>query len=198
MAEPPVRSSVSRNTPGAVASQEAHVTNFFEALYELRRVETEMDTPYGKGDATLATRQKELRGYRDVFLKAEAPKRPKFTVLDRRADPNDPTKVELHFANAIQFYESLALSLSKGGLFIKTEALLPIDTVLDATCHLEEEEVKFRVSAKVIWLNPRETQGRPVGMGLKLFRLSSIQRQVLSDFMNGDMPPSTLAHLTES
>lgn len=198
MAEPPVRSPVSRNLPGSLASQEAHVTSFFEALYELRRVETEMETPYGKGDATLATRQKELRGYRDVFLKAEAPKRPRFTVLDRRADPTDPTRVELHFTNGIQFYEALALSLSKGGLFIKTEALLPIDTLLDAMCFLEEEDVKFRVSAKVIWLNPRETQGRPVGMGLKLFRLSSIQRQVLADFMNGDMPASTLAHLSES
>lgn len=198
MAEPPVRSPVSRKLPGALASHEARVTNFFEALYELRRVETEMDTPYGKGDATLATRQKELRGYRDVFLTAEAPKRPRFTVLDRRADPNDPTRVELHFSNAIQFYEALALSLSKGGMFIKTEALLPIDTILDATCHLEEEDVTFRVSTKVIWLNPRDTQGRPVGMGLKLFRLSSIQRQVLADFMNGDMPPSTLAHLSES
>lgn len=197
MAEPPARSPISRAAPGSLAAHEAYVTNFFEALHELRRVEAELDTPYGKGDALLAARQKELRGYRDVFLKAEAPKRPRFTILDRRADPGDPTRVELHFANAIQFYESLDLSLSKGGLFIKTESLLPIDTLLDTDCHLEEEEVNFRVSAKVIWLNPRDTQGRPVGMGLKLFRLSSIQRQVLADFMNGEMPASTLSHLTE-
>jgi len=198
MAEPsaPRTSPLSKMVPTSV-DKEAHITNFFEALRELRRVEAELETPYGKGDALLAARAKELRGYRDVFLKAEAAKRPRFTVLDRRADPNAPTKVELHFTNAVQFYEALDLSLSKGGLFIKTEALLPIDTVMEADCRLEEEEVKFRVSAKVIWLNPRETQGRPIGMGLKLFRLSSIQRQVLADFMHGDMPAATLAHLTE-
>lgn len=177
--------------------KEAHITNFFEALRELRRVEAELDTPYGRGDPLLAARAKELRGYRDVFLKAEAPRHPRFQVMDRRADPNSPTVVDLQFTNGIQLYEALDLSLSKGGLFIKTEALLPIDSVLEVNCRLEEEEVSFRVSAKVIWLNPRETQGRPVGMGLKLFRLSSIQRQVLADFMNGDMPAETLSHLTE-
>jgi len=190
------KSPLSRMVATSV-DKEAHITNFFEALRELRRVEVEIETPYGRGDALLAARAKELRGYRDVFLKAESAKRPRFTVMDRRADPNAPTKVELHFANAIQLFEALDLSLSKGGLFIKTETLLPIDTLLEADCFLEQEDVKFRVSAKVIWLNPRETQGRPIGMGLKLFRLSSIQRQVLMDFMHGDMPPETLCHLTE-
>jgi uncharacterized protein (TIGR02266 family) len=176
---------------------EVRIKGFFEAIRELKRVEGELETPFGKGDPVLTAKAKELRAYKDVFLKAEAPRRPKFTVVERKADPNAPLKVELGFTTGVQFYEGLDLSLSKGGVFVKTEDLLPIDTLLDCEVRLEDEDIRFHVSAKVIWLNPRDTQGRPSGMGLKFFRQSSIQRQVLTDFMSGEMPAQALSHLSE-
>ena len=97
----------------------------------------------------------------------------------------------------MSFYESLILSLNRGGMFIKTDLLIPIDRVLDIDCKLEAEGVSFRVSGKVIWLNPREAQGRPAGMGIKLHRLSTVQRQVVTDFLNGELPPEALEHLSE-
>lgn len=178
-------------------AQEAHVTNFFDALRELRRVELELATPYGRGDAMLAARAKELKGYKDVFLKAEAQRRPRFTVMDRRADRDAPIVVELQFSNGVQFYESLHLSLTKGGLFIKTDTLLPIDSMLEVHCKLEEEDISFKVSAKVVWINPRDSQWRPAGMGLKLMRMSSVQLQVIEDFTNGETQIQTLSHLSE-
>lgn len=187
----------SNSTPNESSRPEILVSSFFDCLKALKKVEEEAASPYGKGDAVVAAKAKELRGYKDVFLKAEAPRRPKFTITDRKADPGVPVPVEISFTTAVQFYEGLDLSLSRGGLFIKTEGLLPIDTLLDAKCIIEDEGVSFKVSAKVIWLNPRETQGRPAGMGLKLFRLSTIQRQLLSDFMTGDLPPAALANLSE-
>jgi uncharacterized protein (TIGR02266 family) len=191
----------SRSTPGGGISQgtavpEQRVAGFFEALRALRKAEEEAARPYGKGDPVLAARIKELKGYRDVFLKAEAPRRPRFTVLDRKEKAGEPVQVEVSFTNSIQFFEGLELSLSKGGLFVKTDGLVPIDTVLDMQCNLEEE-VGFRIQAKVIWLNPRESAGRPAGMGLKLFKLSSIQRQILIDFMNGELPADALTHLSQ-
>ena len=182
----------------SVAQPEQRVAGFFEALRALKKAEDEAAKPYGKGDPVLAARIKELRGYREVFLKAEAPRRPRFTVLERSIEGGkNPFKIEVSFTNAIQFYEGLDLSLSKGGVFIKTDALLPIDTLLDLQCVLEEEEVTFNVSAKIIWINPRESQGRPIGMGLKFFKLSTIQRQILTDFLTGELPPDALTHLSE-
>ena len=171
-------------TPNDASRPSTHVTGFFDCLRALKKVEEEAASPYGKGDPVVAAKVKELRGYREVFLKAEAPRRPKLTITDRKVDPGAPVPVQIDFTTGVQFYEGLELSLSRGGLFIKTESLLPIDTLLEAKCVIEDEGVSFKVSAKVIWLNPRETQGRPAGMGLKFFRLSTIQRQLLMDFMS--------------
>jgi len=181
----------------STARPEVHVGGFFDCLRALKKAEEEAASPYGKGDPVVNARLKELRGYKEVFLKAEAPRRPKFTVVERKADPGSPVPVEIGFSTSVQFYEGLELSLSRGGLFVKTEGLLPIDTVLDVKCTIEDENVSFRMSAKVIWLNPRETQGRPAGMGLKLFRLSTLQRQLITDFLNGEMPTAALANLSE-
>jgi len=191
MADTPIPTPTDQNRP------QTRVGGFFDCLQALKKVEEEAASPYGKGDPVVAAKLKELRGYKDVFLKAEGPRRPRFNITDRKADPGAPVPVEIVFTTAVQFYEGLELSLSRGGLFVKTEGLLPIDSIVEATCRIEDEDVSFKVSAKVIWLNPRETQGRPAGMGLKLFRLSTIQRQLLADFMSGDMPAAALANLSE-
>lgn len=176
---------------------ETVVRSFFEALRTLKGMEAEASTPLGKSDPMLNTRIKELRGYIDVFLKAEAPRKPRLVILEHKPDPREPVIAEVYFHNAIQFYEALTLSFSKGGLFLKTDLLLPIDTVFDLTVKLEDEEISFRTAAKVIWINPRDTQGRPQGMGIKFHRLNQVQRQVLDDFLNGSLPPEALGHLTE-
>ena len=181
----------------ATSRPETHIGNFFECLRALKKVEEEAASPYGKGDAVVAAKIKELRGYREVFLKAEAGRRPRLTITDRKAEPGATVPVKIDFSTGVQFYEGLELSLSRGGLFIKTVDLLPIDTLMEANCVIEDDDVSFKVSVKVIWLNPRETQGRPAGMGLKLFRLSTIQRQLLADFMTGDVPPAALMNLSE-
>lgn len=145
----------------------------------------------------MAARLKEVEAYIEVFLKTVQSRRPVFRLLEHPADTKTPTKVELLFEDAVQFYEALALSFSKGGIFIKTESLLPIDSLLTIEVRLKAEDIVFTVSGKVIWVNPRESQGRPVGMGVKFYKLSSIQRQVLDDFMAGDLPPQSLTHLSE-
>jgi len=180
------------------AASEQRVRHVFDALKLLRSVEEELAQPLGKGDPVLTARQKELRGYIDVLMRQELRRKPRFTVLDRKTDSGLSMAVEVAFRDAVQFYEGLRLSLSKAGIFIKTDNLLPIDTLLTMTCRLEAEGVSFTVAGKVIWINPRETQDRPQGMGVKLYKLSSIQRQILEDFMAGTVVASALQHLGTS
>jgi len=184
-------------TAAPPADEEVRIGGFVEALKVQKSLELATSQPPGKGDPVLTARLKEVRGYIDVFLKAEAPRRPRFTVVETKADPAAPVPVEADFRDVIQFYESLSLSLSRGGVFIKCEPMLAIDALLDLKVKLEQEDVSFRVTAKVIWINPRDAQGRPQGMGLKLPKMSAVQRQILSDFMDGDASVETLAHLTE-
>lgn len=189
--------TTARGGAGASPADEIRVGGLLEALKLQKTLEDETSRPPGKGDPVNSARMKEVRGYIDVFLKAEAPRRPRFTVLETKADPAAPVPVEAEFRDVIQFYESLSLSLSRGGIFIKCEPMLAIDALLDLKVKIEEEDVSFRLTAKVIWINPRDAQGRPQGMGLKLPKMSPVQRQILSDFMDGDASVDTLSHLTE-
>jgi uncharacterized protein (TIGR02266 family) len=176
---------------------EQKISSFFEALRTLKAAEEDIATPSGKGDPILAARIKELRGYVDVFLKTEIPRKPRFVVTEHHVDPGAPVSVDVSFKDGVQFYDACQLSLSRPGMFVKTDALLAIDTVLDMTVKLEAEGVAFKVAGKVIWLNPRESQGRPQGMGLKLHKLGSVQRQLIADFMAGELPVDGLRHLEE-
>ena len=185
-----------RPSPAPVGANELHVNDFFDALRILKGLEADAVSPAGKGDPIVGARIKELRGYVDVFLKSEGPRRPLLRSLDPSPEPGAPLKVEIVFRDAVQFYSGLAMSLSKGGLFVKTDVQFPMDTQLDLSCKLEKEVVDFSVSAKVIWVNPREAQGLPAGMGVKFNKQTAVQRQLLADFMNGEIPAEALAHLS--
>ncbi|MBM4394943.1 MAG: hypothetical protein FJ087_04555 [Deltaproteobacteria bacterium] len=94
---------------------EQRIGSFFEALKALKSAEEMASQPLGKGDPLLAARIKELKGYVDVFLKAEIGRKPRFVVLDRRTDSGVTMAVDLVFKDAVQLYDGLSLSLSKGG-----------------------------------------------------------------------------------
>jgi len=184
-------------SPPTTPGTEIRVSGFFEALKVRRELEEQASRPLHRGDPVLATRLKEVEGYLQSFLKTVAPRRPAFRLLEHPKDPQTVTRVELVFDDAIHFYEGLSLSFSRGGIFVKTESLLPIDSLLAIEMRLQKEDIRFNLSGKVIWVNPRESQGRPVGLGIKFYKLSSIQRQVLDDFMAGELPVASLVHLSE-
>ena len=176
---------------------EERVHGFFEALKTRKKLEAQSRQPMTRDDPLVKIRLKEIDAYVDVFMKSEALRRPRFTLLKAQTDPNAVTLVSVEFRDAVQFYEGLALSLSTGGIFIKTKSLLPIDSILNMEVNVKQEEISFTVSGKVIWVNPRESQGRPTGLGSKFFKLSTIQRQIVTDFMSGELDVDSLGHLSE-
>lgn len=183
--------------PSKAAPPEERVHGFFEALKARKKLDEQARQPMTRDDPMVKTRLKEIGAYVDVFMKSEALNRPRFSLLEAQADPNAVTRVSVEFRDAIQFYEGLALSLSTGGIFIKTESLLPIDSILNMEVFVKQEDITFTVSGKVIWVNPRESQGRPTGLGIKFFKMSTIQRQILADFMSGELDMESLGHLSE-
>lgn len=175
--------------------REIHVSNFFEAIDRLAGFKAEALLPSGRCDPLLAQRIKELELYRDAFLAQVSKRRPDLHVIEQKKDTNEPIVVEIKFGSGLEFYEGLSLSLNRGGLFVKTETLLPIDSILDLTIVIEDLHIKFALNAKVIWINPRETSARPIGMGLKFPKLSNDQRALLEEFMQGSAPAATLVDL---
>lgn len=177
--------------------EEQKIEGLFEALKVRTELQAKASRPLGKGDPVVTARLKEVEAYIQAFLNTLRSRRPQLRLLEHLTDPSKPTKVEVQFDNAAHFYEAMTLSFSQGGIFIKSESILPIDSLLTMTIKLAEEAISFTVSAKVIWVNPRDSQGRPAGFGVKFYKLSSIQRQVLEDFAKGELPVSSLVHLSE-
>jgi uncharacterized protein (TIGR02266 family) len=177
--------------------QEIRVSGFFEAIDRLAAFKAEALLPSGKSDPILAQRIKELELYRDAFLAQVAKRRPDFSVIEQSKDAGAPIVLEIGYSSGLEFYEGLSLSLNRGGLFVKTEALLPIDSMLDLTVKVEDIHIEFKVTAKVIWINPRETSARPIGLGLKFPKMTNDQRALLEEYMQGSVPTATLADLTE-
>ncbi|HNZ03965.1 MAG TPA: PilZ domain-containing protein [Myxococcota bacterium] len=176
---------------------EIHVASFFEAIDHIAGLKAEALLPSGRNDPLLARRIKELEAYRDAFLQQVSRRRPNFHIQEQSKDPGAPVVATLSYSSGLELYEGLNLSLNRGGLFIKTEVLLPIDTVLDLTVVIEDIKISFHVSGKVIWINPRESAGRPIGIGIKFPKFSNDQRALLEEFMQGAAPTATLADLNE-
>jgi uncharacterized protein (TIGR02266 family) len=185
------------STYGAEMPAEITISGFFEAIDRLAGLKAEALLPSGRGDPILAQRIREVELYRDANLARVAPHRPNFHILDKKQDPDEPILVTLTYNNGIEFYEGLSLSLNRGGLFIKTESLLSIDSILDMTVKIQDVAIQFHVTAKVIWINPRESAGRPIGMGVKFPKLSNDQRALIEEFMQGSAPTVTLVGLHE-
>jgi Tfp pilus assembly protein PilZ len=176
---------------------EITVTSFLEAVRLLREMEAESQTPLRAKDPVFSARKKQVETYILVFLKSVEQKQPTFRLLETPQDLKLPVKAEVIFDDSVHFYEALKLSFGKGGIYIKTDLHLPIDSILDLKVILSVENVSFKVVGKIIWVNPRATQGRPAGLGVKFHKLSPLQRQVLEDFIAGVLPPDALPHLSE-
>ncbi len=177
--------------------QEIHVTTFFEAIDQIAGLKAEALLPSGRNDPLLTRRLKEIEAYRDAFLDQVSRRRPNLHIVEQSKEPGVPIVANLAYSSGIELYEGLSLSLSRGGLFIKTDILLPIDSVLHLTLLIEDIKVSFKVTAKVIWINPRESAGRPIGIGVKFPKFTNDQRALLEEFMQGSAPPATLSDLNE-
>ncbi len=178
--------------------QEIHVTTFFEAIDQIAGLKAEALLPSGRSDPLLARRIKEIEAYRDAFLAQVSRRRPNLHIKEQSKEPGVPIVATLSYSSGIELYEGLNLSLSRGGLFIKTEILLPIDSLLDLTILVEDIKISFHVTAKVIWINPRESAGRPIGIGIKFPKFTNDQRALLEEFLQGSAPTATLTDLNEA
>ena len=111
--------------------KEIQVSNFFEAIDRLAGFKAEAMLPSGRSDPVLAQRIKELELYRDAFLKQVALRR-RTSGWSSRAGRQPSDRGRDGYSSGLEFYEGLSLS-QPGRAFVKTEALLPIDSVLRLT-----------------------------------------------------------------
>jgi uncharacterized protein (TIGR02266 family) len=75
-----------------------------------------------------------------------------------------------------------ALNISRGGIFIESEATVVPDTEVQLEFQLPDVPEAFLPTAKVVWRRTQSTTGRP-GLGLQFLKLDRDSAQRLDDYI---------------
>ncbi len=82
------------------------------------------------------------------------------------------TKLPLHFEAQDQAIDAETRNLSRGGVFVQTDELLPVGTKVSLKWKLPQSETVIMATAVVVWCSTGK-RGAPRGMGLRFVDLSS-------------------------
>ena len=105
--------------------------------------------------------------------------------IERREHPRAAVKIEIEFKHTFDFVSSYMLNISKGGLFIKTDEALPLDTIVFLRFTLPGDTKLIETEGKVVWCNTNKGKGYfPRGMGIKFLRLNSDDAEKIKIFVD--------------
>jgi uncharacterized protein (TIGR02266 family) len=105
--------------------------------------------------------------------------------VEKREHPRAVVKIEIEFKHTIDFVTSYMLNISKGGLFIKTDEALPLDTIVFLRFTLPGDTKLIETEGKVVWCNTKKEKGYfPRGMGIKFIRLNSDDAEKIKIFVD--------------
>ena len=83
-----------------------------------------------------------------------------------------PLSLEVHYRTQGSFLVSYSVNLSKGGLFLETQDLLPVGTELTVRFAIPGAEQPVETMGKVMWVRRATSDdGLPPGLGLQFDRL---------------------------
>lgn len=92
-------------------------------------------------------------------------------------------------------WRAVRRNINKDGVFIQTDSFPSIDTMLRLEVVIRRPKIRFGGAAKVIWVNPHQRSGRPMGMGLKFLWENPADKDMFRSFLRGDIEPTALNDL---
>lgn len=90
---------------------------------------------------------------------------------ERRRHRRVPVRVVIDYETADQFFTDYALNLSLGGIYIRTDEMLPVGTRLRIHFSVPEHDGFIDGWGKVVRVQPAEGPDGPAGLGIALERL---------------------------
>ena len=93
-------------------------------------------------------------------------------------DPRYQVDIPIDYETRDMFLGSRVTNISRGGLFIRTDNPLPIQTEVDLSFHLPDQDGTIQARGRVVWNYdvPRDSFHVVSGMGIKFIDLSAEQR----------------------
>lgn len=109
------------------------------------------------------------------------------------ADPDEPVhQIQVKWADAGGLWKAVRRNINKDGVFLRTDQLPSMGAKVVLTVQIASPRIQFVMVTKVIWVNPHERSGRPMGMGLKFSWNDDADRTLLRSFMAGDSEAADL------
>ena len=115
--------------------------------------------------------------------------------LEDRADPRFRARIAIfNGPDQRRLISNYSVNMSTGGLFIETETILPVDTLLLVKFKLPDDDAIIACNARVAWTNETghlKKYSSPPGMGLQFLNLSLENMYVIRDYLyKGDLVPT--------
>lgn len=101
---------------------------------------------------------------------------------EKRIHERVAVDLSVTFQSEDEFASSYMSNISRGGVFIRTEEALNIDTVVKFKFTLPGDERVFKVLGMVVWSAPAGGKGIP-GMGIQFTEMSNEDRILIEGFV---------------
>lgn len=80
----------------------------------------------------------------------------------------ETTDIHMHFDSKTKLYAAYMPYVKNGGIFYKTNELLPMGAKLKLKIQLPEESESHELDGIVVWITPKGAQSnKPAGMGIQ-------------------------------
>ena len=105
-------------------------------------------------------------------------------MSDKRTSPRASTNIEIMFKETGSFIRSYMLNVSNGGLFIKTDNPLPLESEVKLKVILPDDTEIMEIQGQVVWVNPPTARNSfPVGMGIQFMDLMPEHKMKIEEFV---------------
>ena len=104
---------------------------------------------------------------------------------NRRRHPRIYRPVEVNYYFGRNIYRESTLSLSMGGLYVKTSRPLEVGSLFMVEFTLPGFDNLFEIMGKVIWKKEKQDINGPPGMGIKFFNVPENDKRTLLQYLAG-------------
>ena len=102
-----------------------------------------------------------------------------------RASARIATNIEIKFREKGSFIRSYMLNANNGGLFLKTNNPLKIDSEVSMLIQLPDDSETMSIAGRVVWTNPK-SKAFPAGMGIQFTNMLLEHREKIKIYVDAN------------
>ena len=172
-----------------MSESKMHVTELHDAVRLLKRLK-------GAKSPVASARARVLKRYVDVMTHYGTDKPDDLSFAIDDSDPKEPTyHIGVTWETVSDFWRAIRLNINKDGVFLRSTELPGMGSKVILTVNVAAIDLEFVVRSKVIWVNPHQRSGRPMGMGVKFAWPLEGYRDIVRSFMEGETDGDALKAL---